>query len=61
MICLNEDILVQQTTTDYLKNNLNGKVRQGNNTVTFSWQSIGHEEFLIQMVKALDITIDRRP
>jgi len=32
-----------------------------NNSVTFSRKPIGPEEFLIQMVEALGITIDRRP
>ncbi len=31
------------------------------NSVTFSGQPIGSEEFLNQMVEALGITIDRRP
>ena len=37
------------------------KVYQVNNSVTFSEKPMGSEEFLNHMVKALDITIDRRP
>ena len=33
---------------------------QVNNTATFSGKPIGSEEFLKQMVEALDITIDGR-
>jgi len=36
------------------------KVYQLNNLVTFSGKLIGPEEFLNQMVEALDIIIDRR-
>jgi len=36
-------------------------VYQFNNSVTFSGKPIGSEEFLIQMVEVLGITIDRRP
>ena len=32
-----------------------------NNSIIFSGKSIGSEEFLNQMVEALDIIIDRRP
>jgi len=32
-----------------------------NNSVAFSGKPIGSEEFLIQMVEALGISIDRRP
>jgi len=38
-----------------------GKVYQVNNSVTFRGKPIGPEEFLIQMVEALGIIIDRRP
>jgi len=38
-----------------------GKVYQVNNSVTFSETPIESEEFLIQMVETLGITIDRRP
>jgi len=38
-----------------------GKGCQVNNSVTFSGKLIGSEEFLNQMIKALGITIDRRP
>ena len=38
-----------------------GRLYQLNNSVTFSGQPIGSEEFLIQMIKTLGITIDRRP
>ena len=38
-----------------------GKVYQVNNSVTFRGISIGPEEFLNQMVKALGIVIDRHP
>jgi len=41
--------------------NIQGKVYQVNNSVTFSGKPIGSEEFLNQMVEALGITIDRRP
>ena len=34
---------------------------QVNNSVTFGGQPIESEEFLIQMVEALGITIDRHP
>ncbi|MBU4227720.1 hypothetical protein KJ599_08865 [bacterium] len=34
---------------------------QVNNPVAFSVKPIGFEEFLIRMVEALGITIDRRP
>ena len=34
---------------------------QVNNSVTFSVKPIGSEEFLNQMIEALDIIIDRRP
>ena len=34
---------------------------QVNNSVTFSGEPIGSEEFLNQMIKALGITIDRCP
>jgi hypothetical protein len=34
---------------------------QLNNSVTFSRKYMGSEEFLIQMVEVLGITIDRRP
>jgi len=34
---------------------------QVNNSVTFNGKYIGSEEFLNQMIKALGITIDRRP
>ena len=37
------------------------KVYQVNNSVTFNQKSMGFEEFLIQMVETLGITIDRRP
>ena len=37
------------------------KVCQVNNSVTFSRKPIGFEEFLNQMVVALDIILDRRP
>jgi len=33
---------------------------QLNNSITFSGELVGHEEFLIQMVEALGIIIDRR-
>jgi len=36
-------------------------VYQVNNSVTFSRKPIGSEEFLNQMIEALDIIIDRRP
>jgi len=36
-------------------------VYQFNNSVTFSGKPIGSEEFLNQMVEALDIIVDRRP
>jgi len=36
-------------------------VYQVNNSVTFSGKHIGPEKFLNQIVKALGITIDRRP
>jgi len=36
-----------------------GKVYQVNNSVTFSGKPMGSEEFLIQIVEALGITIDR--
>jgi len=36
-------------------------VYQVNNSVTFSEKPIGFEEFLNQMVEALDIIIDRCP
>jgi len=36
-------------------------VYQVNNSVTFSVKPIGSEEFLNQMIEALDIIIDRRP
>jgi len=36
-----------------------GKVYQVNNSVTFSGQPMGSVEFLIQMVEALGITVDR--
>ena len=32
-----------------------------NNSVTFNQKSMGFEEFLNQMVEALEIIIDRRP
>jgi hypothetical protein len=41
--------------------NIQGKVYQGNNSVTFSGQPIGFEEFLIRMVEALGIIIDIHP
>ena len=34
---------------------------QVNNSVTFSGQPIGSEEFLNQVVETLGITIDKRP
>ncbi|MBA7575209.1 hypothetical protein ES708_17030 [subsurface metagenome] len=34
---------------------------QVNNSVTFNRKPIGTEEFLMQMVETLDITVDRRP
>ena len=34
---------------------------QINNSVTFSGQLMGSEEFLIRMVEALGVIIDRRP
>ena len=34
---------------------------QVNNSVIFDGKPIGSEEFLIRMVEALGITIDRRP
>jgi len=37
-----------------------GRVCQVNNSVTFSGEPIGSEEFLIQMLEALGIIIDRR-
>jgi hypothetical protein len=36
-------------------------VYQVNNSVTFSGQPMGSEKFLIQMIEALGIIIDRRP
>jgi hypothetical protein len=39
--------------------NIQGKMCQINNSVSFSRQPIGSEESLNQMVKALGITIDR--
>jgi hypothetical protein len=36
-------------------------VCQVNNSVTFSGKPIGLEEFLMQMVEALGITVDRGP
>jgi len=36
-------------------------VYQVNNSVAFSGKPIGSEEFLIRMVEALGITIDRHP
>ena len=36
------------------------QVYQVNNSVTFSGKTIRSEEFLNQVVEALDITIDRR-
>jgi len=41
--------------------NIQGKVYQFNNSVTFSRKTIGSEEFFNQIVEALGITIDRRP
>ncbi len=41
--------------------NIQGKVYQVNNSVTFSGKSIGSEEFLNQMVEALGIIVDRLP
>ncbi len=41
--------------------NIQGKVCQVNNSVTFGGKSIGFEEFLNQMIDALGITVDRRP
>ena len=38
-----------------------GKVYQVNNSVTLKGKPIGSEKFLIQMVEALGIIIDRRP
>jgi hypothetical protein len=52
MIYLNENTLVQQTTTDYLKSNLDWKVCQVNNSVTFHGKPIRSEEFLNRMVEA---------
>ena len=40
--------------------NIQGKVCQVNNAVTFSKKPIWSEEFLNQIVAALGITIDRR-
>jgi len=36
-------------------------VYQVNNSIIFSGKPMGSEEFLIRMVEALGITIDRRP
>jgi len=36
-------------------------VYQVNNSVTFNGKPIGSEEFLIQMVETLGITVDRHP
>ncbi|MBA7499260.1 hypothetical protein ES704_02000 [subsurface metagenome] len=41
--------------------NIQGKACQANNLVTLCGQPKGSEEFFNRMVKALDITIDRRP
>ena len=41
--------------------NIQGKVYQVNNSVTFRGKPRESEEFLNRMVGALDITIDRHP
>ena len=41
--------------------NIQGKVCQVNNSITFSKKPIGSEEFLNQMIETLGITIDRYP
>ena len=44
-----------------MKINVTGKVHQVNNSVIFCGKPIGSEEFLIRMVEALGIAVDRRP
>jgi len=44
-----------------LKKNAKKRLCQLNNLVAFSGKPMGSEEFLNQMVEALDIIIDRHP